>query len=332
MVKLIPKKDLNKNDPNNYRPISLTSSIARLSERFILQLINEHLYTNNIIVKDQSGFRSSRQTKDNILNICQKNIEAFNQNKKNCIIFFDICKAFDKVWHRGLLYKLKKLKFSSKIILWVKEFLQDRTFKVRVNDSFSNLFNIEAGVPQGGVLSPILFSIYINDIIFKSNNNIRILSSLFADDLATSCASKKLVSIEKVLNVYLKKIEKWLNCWRLKMAPSKCNYMIFTKNKKHKKLNLKLQFFNQLIPKSDSTKFLGVSLDSNMNLNKYAEELYIKCKKRINILKILAHPKYNLTNQTLKIIYFALIRSILDYSSTIFSIFSPTNQKKLNSI
>ena len=94
---MIPKKADSKNNPNNYRPISLTNCIARLCERVIVIKILEHLKANNIIVKQQSGFRAHRQTKDNLFNF-----EAFNKKMKNCVVFFDISKAFDKVWHLGL--------------------------------------------------------------------------------------------------------------------------------------------------------------------------------------------------------------------------------------
>jgi hypothetical protein len=106
ILKMIPKKNDGKKDPKNYRPISITSCIARLCERFILSDINDHLKNNNIIIKQQSGFRSFRQTKDNIFAICQRNLEAFNSRKKNCVIFFDISKAFDKIWQNGLLFNM----------------------------------------------------------------------------------------------------------------------------------------------------------------------------------------------------------------------------------
>ena len=111
IVKMISKKNDAKTDPTNYRPISLTNCIARLCERFVLLMINTHLKKKNIIVKEQSGFRAHRQTKDNLFTICQHNFQAFNKKKKNCVVFFDISKAFDKVWHLGLLYKMKKAKF-----------------------------------------------------------------------------------------------------------------------------------------------------------------------------------------------------------------------------
>ena len=111
---------------------------------------------------------------------------------KNCVIFFEISKAFDKVWHNGLLFQMISHKFDKYIISWINELLNRRNFQIKINNSLSDEQLIEVGVPQGGVLSPILLSIYINDIIFdkttfkKSTTE----STLFADYLATSCTSK----------------------------------------------------------------------------------------------------------------------------------------------
>jgi retron-type reverse transcriptase len=185
---MIPKKDNNKTNPKNLRPIPLRSCIARLCERFVLLNINKHLKDNNLIVKQQSGFRAHRQTKDNIFAICQKNLECFNQKKKNCVIFFDISRAFDNISHNGLISKLVLFKIDNNIIKWILNFITNRFFKIKINHTFSSEYSIETGVSQGGVLSPTLFSIYVIDIIFeKTNKKTPIISSLFADDLSSSC-------------------------------------------------------------------------------------------------------------------------------------------------
>ena len=204
----------------DYRPISLTSVIARLCERIMLERINKHLNQNKILVKQQSGFRAHRQTKDNILSLCQNTRESFNRRKMNCVIFFDIQKAFDKIWHNGLIYKLITYKFERYIIDWIIKFLNERIFCIKINSITSKFYDIETGVPQGGVLSPILFSIFINDIISKSVNNNKTVnhSNMFADDLASSCSSRSKNLIELTLNRYLKYLETWLGKWRLKMA------------------------------------------------------------------------------------------------------------------
>jgi hypothetical protein len=118
--------------------------------------LKEFLKMKKIIIKQQSGFRECRQTKDNICFITQKTIEQFNRGKKVCAIFFDIASAFDKVWHNGLLYKLIKINTPSFIICWIKNFLQNRTFRIKTGDYISEANPISAGVPQGAALSPIL--------------------------------------------------------------------------------------------------------------------------------------------------------------------------------
>ena len=326
VVKMIPKKSENKEDPRNFRPISLTSCLSRLCERFLLADINYHLKKNKILIKEQSGFRSNRQTKDNILSLCQRNITAFNKKKKNCVVFFHISKAFDKVWHQGLLKKLKDLKFKDYIVLWIANFLSQRFFFVKINNCESKLYEIHTGVPQGGVLSPALFSIFINDIgcdvKFKKN---KVLYNLFADDLAASCASNKLSIIEQCFKKYLVHIETWLRKWRLNMNGNKCQYIIFSRSQK--KDTVKLSLFNEDIPQYNFAKFLGVTFDKKMNFNKAVEEICRKCYDRLNILKILSNKSLKLSEKTLKSVYFSLFRSIIDYNSVIFPLLSETNKK-----
>ena len=332
VVKMIPKKNDALNNPNNYRPISLTNCLARVCERALLIKINEHLKRNKIIVKQQSGFRANRQTKDNIFHLCQKNLEAFNRKMKNCVIFFDITKAFDKIWHNGLLYKLINNKFEKHIIKWIAEFLNKRVFKVKVNSSFSNNCNIEVGVPQGSVLSPILFSIFINDIIFDKTQykKTKTESTLFADDLATSCCSNNMNVINQTLELYLLKLENWLYKWRLTINPKKCQFILFSKGKHSNNLDLRL--FNQSIPETDNIKFLGITFDRTMTFNTHIQDIKTKCYKRLNIIKILKHKSWRLKPDTLKNIYFSLIRSIIDYASTIFNIICESKKTELRSI
>ena len=330
-VKMIPKKADAKSNPINYRPISLTNCIARLCERVILRNVQEHLKTNNIIVKQQSGFRAHRQTKDNLFNLIQKNFETFNRKMKNCVVFFDISKAFDKVWHNGLLYKMKKHFFEKFIIVWVAEFLKDRNYQVFINDSMSKRYTIEVGVPQGGVLSPILFSIYINDIIFDKTQykKTKTESTLFADDLATSCASNKIHIIEKIFKLYMNKLENWLIKWRLSINPNKCQIILFNRGKSEK---INIALLNENIPVTNEIKFLGLIIDRTMHFTNCIKDIKIKCNNRLNILKILSHKSWNLTSKILCCIYQILIRSIIDYASVIFNMLNETNKKKLRSI
>ncbi len=146
-----------------------------------------------------------------------------------CTIFFDIASAFDKIWHEGLIFKLIKLNFPKYIICWINQFLKNRFFAVRMNNIITNKLKITAGVPQGLVISPNLFYIFINDNYSRNKK----YSLLFADDLCSLHIYKKKRTSVKQIQLYLDSLENWLKSWRLMMAPHKCNYMQFFRTINH---------------------------------------------------------------------------------------------------
>ena len=329
-ITMLPKKQSNSSNPKDYRPISLTSCIGKLAERLILIKIKCFMDSNNIIIKQQSGFRKKRQTRDNILFLTQKALESTNRGKKMCTIFFDIASAFDKVWHKGLLFKLINLKFPNHLISWIKDFLNDRVFCVRVGNSISVTKNIGAGVPQGAVLSPTLFSIFINDIPIKYSKN-KFYSLLFADDLCSFKIFKKYGNVNIQIQSYLDQIEKWLKMWRLTMAPQKCNFIVFNSDRTSEtKLDLKL--FNSSIKLNEEIKFLGIRFDKHLCFKNQVNYIKDSCLKRMNVLKVLSNKNWGLNTKTLIEVYNSLIRSLMDYSSIIYPALSITNLEFLEKL
>ena len=325
-----------KGDPhsiNNYRPISSTPILMKVLERIMYNKISKFLKENNIIIKQQSGFRANRQTKDNLIFITQKAHEAILKGNKLCAILFDIKGAFDKVWHKGLIFKLMLIKAPTMIINWLNDFLTNRSFSVKVNNYETTKYEIGCGVPQGAVLSPILFSIFINDIPL---NNIKRKqnSLLFADDLAYLHQLKAINSrAEKLINKHLESLEIWLKKWRLTMATNKCNYILFSRNKKNRAseiLNLKL--YNDHINKANEVQFLGITFDSYLSFNSNVAMVRKKCLNRLNLIKILSGKRWQLNENTLVSLQKSLEQSLIDYSIFTWPLLSNANKAKLQAI
>lgn len=298
---MVPKKG-DKSDPNNYRSISLTSCIGKLTEKMFEKRLSKYLKEKNILIKQQSGFRKNRRTSDNLLYITQKIKEQFNRKKKVISLFFDISKEFDKVWPDGLLHKLKMINTPQYIINWIRAFIKNRKFYVKINNINSSTETILAGVPQGAILSPILFNIYINDIIIAHNKN-KNFSLLYADDLCVSFIVKRIGKrIENIINIYLNKLAKWLARWRFTMSPNKCSYIIFcNSNNNTSSLNLKLS--NGFIPKDNNPRFLGITFDRTICFIKNSEIIKEKSIERLNIIKIVSHKSWKLSSKTLSNLY-----------------------------
>jgi len=148
-----------------------------------------------------------------LLFFTQKIGEALNKDKKACGVYFDISKAFDKVWHKGLIHKLTRLKIPSYLLKFIIDFLSDRKFKVSIGDSLSESGEILCSIPQGSVLGPILFLVYINDIPLADSKHVS-YSSLFADDLSTIFVFRKPGRIVATMKKYLESLVAWLNQFR----------------------------------------------------------------------------------------------------------------------
>ena len=171
-------KKADKSMPSNYRPISLLSQIGKAMERYIHKHLYNYISENNLLTPFQSGFIQGDSTTFHLLHTYHSFLEAVDSGKEVRVVFCDISKAFDRVWHRGLLHKLAGMGLSEGLLRWFKSYLSHQRQRVVLNGVESNWADVLAGVPQGSILGPLLFLIYINDIV----NNIRSSIRLFADD------------------------------------------------------------------------------------------------------------------------------------------------------
>ena len=306
-VSAIFKNKGNNNDPTNYRPISITSCLGKILEKIIFKYLYNYLEVHEILTKYQSGFRPNDSTTNQLLEIYHIILENLDKGKDIKFIFCDVSKAFDKVWHRGLLHKLKKYGINGNLHKWFESYVCNRRQRVINEGSRSTWMTTTAGVPQGSVLGPYLFLLYINDIVEKINTNIR----LFADDTSLFTVIENQESIQ-LLNEDLIEIAQWSDDWLIILNQTKTNSMTFTRKKVTNWDDAK---FNNVVIKDNKTHtHLGITFSSDATWGDHTQKIYEKAATRLNIMRML---KYDIDRKSLHQFYISFIRPTLEYGNII---------------
>lgn len=306
----IPKPDKNHSIPGNYRPISLLPCLSKLLEKCILTRLNSFIETNHILLNEQFGFRKSHSSAHQLKRLKVHVQENFMKKKSTGLVLLDIEKAFDAVWHKGLVYKMHKFGFPTYLIKVVFSFLSDRMAEVSVMRDVSSRYFINSGVPQGAVLSPTLFNIFFSDMPIP----FRCYLSLFADDTALMCSSQKPEPIIRYLNWGLKKLQKYFDDWKIKVNPAKTQCIFFTRKRKHSNLpSSGVTFNNQIISWSRNVKYLGVIFDARTTFRSHVEFACAKALKFIRILYPLICRRSLLSIPNKMLLYKSIFRAILSY-------------------
>ena len=212
----------------SYRNISLISSIMKLFKKVIEQRLRFHLEQVGFINKHQSGFRKAKSTDDHLFRLSQSIMESFNRGEHVVAAFLDVEKAFDNVWHDGLRYKIFQLGLPTKMTRWLSDFLVGRLIQVKVNSFLSKQIKPIAGAPQGSVLSPLLFLIYVNDLPPPHHHQNSL--SQFAGDTAQWAFSRRVRTAAALLQQDLLKLAMWCAKWRIKLNPEKIKLIIFSRS------------------------------------------------------------------------------------------------------
>ena len=202
---------------SNYRPISLLSNLSKVFEKLVHKHIYEYLTGNNLLIANNSGFKHGDCAINQLVKLSDTILKSLDQGKEVRMVFLDAAKAFDKVWHAGLLFKLKQLGIEGSILYWIESYLSDRSQSVVINGSKSEILPLQAGVPQGSVLGPLLFLVYVNDINRDITSNI----SLFADDTSLFDIVHNPKLTAQKLNEDLAKLQVWAAKWQVTFNPSK---------------------------------------------------------------------------------------------------------------
>ena len=201
-----------KGDPSvasNYRPISLLNTLEKVFERILYKHIFNFLRSNSFFTQYQSGFTQGDSAVNQLTYIYDTFCKALDNGLEVRVVFFDISKAFDKVWHKGLLYKLHSAGIRGNLLNWISNYLSNRKQKVVLPGTESHFANISAGVPQGSIVGPLMFLIYINDIV----SNLRSRVNLFADDTNLYMVVNSPDETAAVMQADIERINSWADQW-----------------------------------------------------------------------------------------------------------------------
>ena len=325
---------------SNYRPISLLPIFSKILEKLVALRLTKFLDENNLLYKHQYGFQRKKSTLHPMIHLLNKIAENDNEKKITIGVFCDLQKAFDCCSHKILLIKLSKLGVKGRELKWFENYLKNREQFVSVNDGNSNLRFITKGVPQGSILGPLLFLIYINDLA----NCTSLFTLLFADDTSFLISGKNLNEVIELLNVELKKICYWFRTNELSLHPGKTKFMIFTKNESNinfDELNIVLN--NNNVDENDENniiklsyvnsnseipaiKFLGVHIDPKLNFKHHIGAIHSKVSRSLFAINSVKHF---IDKRALKTLYNSLVHSHFLYCIPIWGCASKSSFKKL---
>lgn len=278
---LLTKPGKDGHNPRNYRPITLLSALGKTLEKLINRRLVSHLEEKGILPDSQSGFRTNRSTQDQLFRLTQNVSEALQQNMVAMATMFDVEKAYDKVWHDGLLLKMRNCGLSNTTVGLVRSFLVGRDITIVINDAESTPIRLHAGTPQGAILSPTLFNIWVSDIPQPEHRRTKL--SQFADDIACWTTAKNMKEAETKLQRFNNRLTAWSTKWRIQLSAAKTKVVKFHDKRIRSKTIPGQTIKGKRIPAEDEVEFLGIVFDKGLTFKKHQEKITKELKRRVHL-------------------------------------------------
>jgi hypothetical protein len=308
----------------NYRPVSLTSISCKLLEHILCSNILRHLDNHSILTESQHGFRKNRSCESQLITTIDDLAKSMDDSTQTDVILLDFAKAFDKVPHGRLLYKLKYYGIREHHHAWIADFLHDRTQQVVLDSSTSNKAPVQSGVPQGSVLGPLLFLLFINDLpeCVSEGTEVR----LFADD----CALYRKINSQadcQILQDDLDKLQQWETDWMMAFHPSKCQVINVTRKKKKEVFPYSIH--GHILAVEKVVKYLGVNIHEKLSWNDHIGQV---TKKAQNTLNFLQRNTAKCPQETKIRCYTTVVRPLVEYCGVVWDPYTQTNIQELEKV
>jgi len=307
----------------NYCPISLTSLVVKTMERIIYSNVVSVLESHNRISHCQFGFRKGCSTSHLLLQVVHDWAKSLDSRSSSHCLFLDFAKAFDSVPHQRLLLKLECLGIDGDLLQWLNFYLTNRFQRVMINGHFSEWLPVLSGVPQGSILGPLLFILYIDDLrsVVQSSS-----LKIYADDVALYAQVSSYEDCVK-LQDDLNRVHAWSARWQLNLSPSKCEALNITNKRTPVSFDYKIGSVS--VTCKEKVKYLGVVISSNLKWNDHCQQIVYRATQSLNCLR---RAMYGCTDRAKAMAYLTLVRPCLEYCNVVWTLYTAKNINMVESV